>query len=151
MSKWKYWKLNEFNEHLSENNRCFVTSKKKVQMNPPTGSFLPQKLPRTKKRQWERGHQKGLWFCDRWGGFIWLQRLPESFRLSFGSLLTLSVVQAKRVICLGPNLKPTPADANKRSEQYYFLSVCPYVSMAISPLFLNISCVVLFLSGTRFY
>lgn len=70
MLKWKYCKLNEFVKHLSENNRCFVTSEEKVKMNPSIGSLLPStKLPRTEKRQWERGHQKGLWLGDRWGGF----------------------------------------------------------------------------------
>lgn len=137
----KYCKLNEFAAYFPKiSGVLYQVRREKVKMNPPTGSFFchPQKLPR--KRQWERGHvKKGLWFSDRWGGFIWLQRLPEPFRLSFGSVFPLSVVQAKHVIRLGPNSKPTPAVANKRSQQCYFLSVRRNVSMAISPPFLHFS------------
>lgn len=41
------------------------------------------------------GGKKGFWISDRWGGFIWLQRLWESLRLNFGSRFALSVVEVK--------------------------------------------------------
>lgn len=49
----------------------------------------------------------------------------------FGSLVALSVVEAKHVMCLGSYLNPSPAVSNKRSKQLYFLQVWPNMSMAI--------------------
>lgn len=52
---------------------------------PITGSFVQSTKASQdwKATEGERRRKKGLWFSDRWGGFIWLQRLQELFRLSF--------------------------------------------------------------------
>ena len=112
--------------------------------------YNQQKLPKSEKRQRRKETKKGLWFSDRWGGFIWLQRLLGPFRLSFGPLWALLVVKAKHVTCLSPYLKPTPAVSNKASKQYYFLSVCSNLSMAIFPLSQHFPPFP-FLSGIHFY
>lgn len=53
-----------------------------------TGSFVQirKASQEWKEREGEKRRKKGLWISDRWGGFIWLQRLLESFRPSFGTL-----------------------------------------------------------------
>lgn len=122
--KWKYCKLSKVTAHLFESKCSFCTK-----WGEQVHFCHRQKLPRVEKRQWEKGHQKGFWFSDRWGGFFFLlQRLPEPYRLRFGSFFTLSVVQAKHVIRIGLNSKATPAVPNKRSEQCYFLCVNGYFS-----------------------
>lgn len=100
---------------------------------PITGSFVQStKASRDwKDRKSESTREKGLWFGDRWGVFIGLQRLHEAFSRSFGSLVALSVVEAKHVMCLSSSLNPSPAVSNKRSKQFYFLQVWPNMSMAI--------------------
>lgn len=113
---------------------CFaVFWKGSKQRSPITGSFVQStKASRDwKDRKSESTREKGLWFGDRWGVFIWLQRLHEAFSQSFGSLVALSVVEAKHVMCLGSYLNPSPAVSNKRSKQLYFLQVWPNMSMAI--------------------
>lgn len=113
---------------------CFaIFWKGSKQRSPITGSFVQStKASRDwKDRKSESTREKGLWFGDRWGVFIWLQRLHEAFGLSFGSLVALSVVEAKHVMCLGSYLNPSPAVSNKRSKQLYFLQVWPNMSMAI--------------------
>lgn len=54
---------------------------------------------------------------------------PESWL----SLVALSVVEAKHVMCLSSYLNASPAVSNKSSKQFYFLQVWPNMSMAIFP------------------
>ena len=83
-----------------------------------TGSFVEYSNVSQEwtEKELERRRKKGLWISDRWGGFIWLQRLVEPFCFRFGSLCALSVVEAMHVMCLSPCWKPTPAVANKNIQ-----------------------------------
>lgn len=69
---------------------------------------INKSFPRVKRERGRMETKKGLWISDRWGGFIWLQRLVEPFRPSFGSLFALSVAEAKHVMCLSPRWKLYP-------------------------------------------
>lgn len=105
-----------------------------------------QKLPRAEKRQWERGNQKGFWFSDRWGVFLFYFK---GFQSHTGCVLALSSLfqwfkqstwSASALTRRLPLLLRTKGPNNA--------TFC--VSMAISPPFLNVFPVFLFLSGIRF-
>lgn len=86
------------------------------------------------KREGERS-KKGLWISDRWGGFIWLQRLQEPFRPSFGHVLALSLVKAEHVMCLRSRWKSTPAVVNKKIQTILLsLSLAHHVSGYFTPI-----------------
>lgn len=96
--------------------------------------------------------KKGFWISDRWGSFIWLQRLWESVRLSFGPLFALSVAEAGHVICFSSHWKPTPAVANKKIKTMLLsLSVAQQVNGYFSPHFPPFYFCFIFIGGLVLY
>lgn len=69
----------------------------------------------SKESQWE-GRERRPWIGDRWGGFIWLQRAPELFRLTLAQASLLSAACVNHVMCLSPRWEPTPAAADKKTQ-----------------------------------